>query len=420
MENKKFFNALATAAATTDTANDALYGVVLCQVGEAKGHGVLLDSIFIQQAHDSFVALHTVDGLKCRFGHPGMCFDAVGTFIGRFHNPRISEDGSQLLADLYFDPSARISPNGDMVAYVSTLAESDPKAIMSSIVFQCGPSIYKDTEGVEYLDRYDAEGNYIRGLMEYARLDELNACDLVDEGAATEGLFSNTYGVQATKLFSNEPEVLAFLQEHPRAVVLLSKAIPGFKDFYSKYSQAQPVAEPIQPTKIPMKKELSEKAKAQLIKLGRMKFDINATTTDGVDVVVVTSADAPAPGDAVNVVDADGNTTPAPDATHVINGGDFDGYAITTVDGLITEVVAPDAAPAPPATAPTESAMAAELSAVKAEFKAFKAAMAKFTNEPPLDKGADGDGLEAPKAELDPVSEQGRRFYESARRRAGK
>lgn len=415
MENKKFFNALATAAATTDTANDALYGVVLCQVGEAKGHGVLLDSIFIQQAYNSFVALHTVDGLKCRFGHPGMCFDAVGTFIGRFHNPRLSEDGTQLLADLYFDPSARISPNGDMVAYVTTLAESDPKAIMSSIVFQCGPSIYKDTEGVEYLDRYDAEGNYIRGLMEYARLDELNACDIVDEGAATEGLYSKTFAVQGVQMFRSQPEVLEFLQEHPKAVTLLSKIVPGFKDFYSKYSQAKPVAQPIeQPTpNIKPMGPLSEKAKKSLGKLGKLKFDINATTTDGVDIVIVTSSDMPAVGDAVTTVDADGATVPAPDGQHVINGGDLDGTIVTVMDGVIESIVAPDEEVAAPETSP------AEMSALKKELSALKLQVAQFSGAPKLPvPGADGQGDSKPKS-YDPVTEANRKAFEAKKKELG-
>lgn len=94
-------------------------GVSVCTVGEAKGHGVNLDSEFIQRVAELGSAKS--NGLKARFGHPNMCSTALGTFIGRFKNFRQVEN--QVKADLFLSNEAKSTPHGDLYSYVLGMAK---------------------------------------------------------------------------------------------------------------------------------------------------------------------------------------------------------------------------------------------------------------------------------------------------------
>ena len=80
-------------------------GVSVCTEGEAKGHGVHLDSEFIQTVTDLGNAKK--QGLKARFGHPNMCSTALGTFIGRYKN--FTVEGNKAKADLFLSVQHRSS-----------------------------------------------------------------------------------------------------------------------------------------------------------------------------------------------------------------------------------------------------------------------------------------------------------------------
>jgi hypothetical protein len=115
---------------------DVIKRCSIVTVGEALGHGVFLDENFVAECYAQASSLKT--GLKARFGHPNMCNEALGTTLGRFKNFSLSPDGKQLFGDLHFAKSAKITPHGDLAAYVTQLAEDDPEAFGTSIVFQIG------------------------------------------------------------------------------------------------------------------------------------------------------------------------------------------------------------------------------------------------------------------------------------------
>jgi hypothetical protein len=67
------------AGSKVDKEKRIISDVILCQVGEAKGHGVHLEQSFIDAGIAYAQKHHTKVGMKCRFGHPAMSNDALGT-----------------------------------------------------------------------------------------------------------------------------------------------------------------------------------------------------------------------------------------------------------------------------------------------------------------------------------------------------
>jgi hypothetical protein len=390
--------------------------VAICRAGEAKGHGVYLDEDFIA----AVVAMgNAADGLKCRFGHPSICFETLGTYLGKFRNFR-QVDGGKAIADLHMDPVAKNTPNGDLYTYVLNLCQSAPDTFGCSIQFASGE-----------LYHIDADGNKVAGSADdetqptFIGIEDLLACDVVESPAATDSFFSNkkySVAVQMAQFFEAYPEAQKFLQSQPALMRFFEQQIPGARNFFKSLSNTQTSM-----------KQLSEKAKAALRKLGKLKFDINATTTDGVEIVVITSGDQPAIGDAVEVVGTDGSRTPAADGTHVINGGDLDGQIIETTNGVISSISTPDPNPAdPPSETTITDPMLAEkeLSSVKKELGEVRKELGEVRKElgelkakfgaMPADfhtQGGGEDPEKKDKKEVSPWNKEGERAYEQGKRR---
>ena len=162
--------------------------VSVCSKGEARGHGIHLEESFIMELlSQGEKARH---GIKCRFGHPSPYNDGIGTLIGVFKNFKLSDDKSQIYADLYLSESAKKSPNGNLFDYTLSLAEHHPKHFGTSIV-NIEPEYYQyDKTGVkkEILGYSD----YNPDKEIFMKLGFFQACDLVDSPAANPaGLFSN-------------------------------------------------------------------------------------------------------------------------------------------------------------------------------------------------------------------------------------
>lgn len=158
-----------------------ILGYAVMTIGEAKGHGVEIDSETIDQTVELGQA--TGDrGLKTRFTHPNMSSDGMGTFLGRSKNFR--RDGDKCRADLHLSPRAFDGPRGDLGSYVLDLAESDPDMFGSSVVITYKLGYRLNEDGTRQRDK---EGEPLPPLV---RLEKLHACDIVDEPAANEGLFS--------------------------------------------------------------------------------------------------------------------------------------------------------------------------------------------------------------------------------------
>lgn len=214
------------AETSVDRENRVIYGYSVITRGEALGHYFWIDGTALDQTVAfGKAAAQKGRGIKCRFTHPDICNNALGKFLGRARNFRL--DGDQVRADLYLADAASNAPDGDLATYVMTLAEEDPDAFATSIVFTHDNQSesefkkehtkwddIKDTKIFKSPDP-DNEKN-----LPHVRLASLNANDIVDEGAANEGLFGreslNHLAASADRFLSfaflggNRPEESAF------------------------------------------------------------------------------------------------------------------------------------------------------------------------------------------------------------------
>lgn len=218
-----------------DTEAGIIYDVVMCQEGEAKGHGVHLEADFIEGLIAYDKKYFGKVGLKGRFGHPNASDDTMGTQLGVFTNFRKREENGkmQAIADLHLLKSASISPtHPGMREWVLQIAEERPDFVMLSIVFM-GSGYYQRDEKNKKVKvwAYDDEGNWLYSNSQmpvYVEFDEKKGAahfytDLVESGAATENLFSNQvnthlYAAQVDTFLSDNPHLVEFLKQNPDAV----------------------------------------------------------------------------------------------------------------------------------------------------------------------------------------------------------
>jgi hypothetical protein len=172
--------------------------------GEALGHGVWLDRQFVEGVHEQVKATGT-KGLKMRFTHPGLSSDGMGSFLGRGKNG-VTRDGVTY-ADIHFAKSAHKTPDGDLASYVMDMAEEDPEAFGTSIVFEpdYGAEEKFISENKDKDGRYRSPDPNNSKNYPHARLAKLRAADVVDEPAANpNGLFRRGQDIadEAEKLCS--------------------------------------------------------------------------------------------------------------------------------------------------------------------------------------------------------------------------
>lgn len=200
-----------------DRENGILHGVILAQVGEAKGHDVHLEQEFIDTIVSYANEHYSEIGLKARFGHPSMSDTTMGKQLGKFLNFRT--DGNKAVADLHVLKAANNSPTHPKMAdWVFDMAENDADFIMNSIVF-AGDGYYQYNAEGEKVEGYDIEGEKV-----YIKLGDLHYSDLVEAGAATDNLFSNQFNqdkfaVQAIDFVKEHPALHSFLKDNPHKLV---------------------------------------------------------------------------------------------------------------------------------------------------------------------------------------------------------
>ena len=192
-------------AGIIDFEKGIIRGITIAKIGPAKGHDGLIDKTFLLQLVN--MAASRPQGIKARFGHPNMCATALGTYLGRFFN--YSSDGSSVTADLHLDDSARYTPNGNLFDYVLKMAQSNPDMFGASIVFEAGE--FEFSESV-------VDGKLVKTRL--FRLKELRATDIVDEPAATNGLFSaDSVPALATQFLDQNPALAEFIFSKPESVI---------------------------------------------------------------------------------------------------------------------------------------------------------------------------------------------------------
>jgi len=241
-----------------DEHTGVIKNVVLAREGIAKGHGVHLDSTFISKLVELGNGIEA--GVKARFGHPNMCSDALGTYIGRFKNFRVIED--KAYADLHMDEVAKKSPKGDLYSYVFGMAKSNPDMFGNSIVFRAGESRFEEEigENEEVITK------------EYTSIVALMASDLVDTPAATESLFSEDLTAsKVTEFLESNPEVEEILFNKPE---LIEQFLNRYENYKSKKNK--------------MEKSFSDKVKDALVSFGLLSEKVEETVEETVETPVAT------------------------------------------------------------------------------------------------------------------------------------
>lgn len=267
---KKWFSTGFTGGgvAKVDKDKGHLKGMVSVRQGEAKGHGMWCDATFIQQVAD---AINGTDdkGLKARFGHPNMCSDALGTFIGRWKNAAVSKikvpagyrggpdeegDDVECRADLFLSTTAKDTPSGDLYQYVIGMATKEPDMCGASIVFSrdrdAERAFYdanqeeftvKDASGkvVETKKQFKSPDSNNKRNLPHARLKALHAADIVDDPAATEGMFSGASGAalasNVTEWLDTHPEIFEALTKDPSMIDVLERYADELRPFFERY-----------------------------------------------------------------------------------------------------------------------------------------------------------------------------------------
>jgi hypothetical protein len=145
-----------------DKDNGVLAGVSVISCGQAVGHDLVIDSRTLEQVKELGAQFN--DGLKVRMNHPKKGQEApVQSIIGCLKNFRV--EGKKTCADLH------LLKSDEHYDKIIEMAEKMPENFGLSIVFSGKPEQEED--------------------ISLARIQEIYACDLVDDPAANvTGLFS--------------------------------------------------------------------------------------------------------------------------------------------------------------------------------------------------------------------------------------
>lgn len=215
-----------------DVEHGIIRDVVMVEEGEAKGHGVHLEEEFINDlvAYDQ---LHFSErGVKARLGHPGASDNTMGMQLGFFRNVRKRrKDGKmQAIGDLHLLDSADQSPTKpNMRAWMLSMAAEAPDFVMSSIVFRIGALYQRKANGHKRpvgMNKWGEPEGHDPELPVFVEFGEHGAhyyTDLVEQGAATDSLFStqvndHLYVAQAERFLEEHPHLIKFINQHPEKV----------------------------------------------------------------------------------------------------------------------------------------------------------------------------------------------------------
>ena len=234
--------------ASVDAEKHTLHDAVMIRPGEALGHDLWIDAQFCQDVIAR--ANERGDkGLKARFGHPNMCSEALGTFLGRWKGLKADAAG-RVTGDLFLSSTAAESPKGDLRKYVEEMAAKEPEHFGASIVFSRDEeaenafmqahlrpeSHMGDPEGQKFQSPDPAN---TRNLP-HARCAELHAADLVDDPAATDGMFAGIGGAslaaEMTEWLDLHPQVLNALNDDPALVNIVERYADQLKPFLARYN----------------------------------------------------------------------------------------------------------------------------------------------------------------------------------------
>ena len=291
-----------------DAEKGVIYGVVLAQKGMNK-NGTYFSERFLNELKDKGEERGYI---KARFGHPTMCNNSLGSYIGRYKNFRVEDE--KLFGDLYLDEIAKdtnVEGRGiTMYDYIMRMAQSNSDMFGNSIVILAN---YVIEEYEEDGEKKEADGH---------ELIEWISSDLVDDPAATDSLFhsADDLGVKITDFLDENPQIFEILEKEPEVL----------EDFFSRYEAYLGRKN----NKKNMKKGVFARAVKAL--LGKSSFDVDLTLANGDIITVETEAEEPAVGDKVKQ-----KTDGGEDAEKPLADGDYllkDERTLVVEGGVIKEI----------------------------------------------------------------------------------
>lgn len=213
-----------------DHENGIIKDVVMVEEGEAKGHEVHLESEFIADLVAYDQKYFSSRGVPARFGHPGASDNTMGMQMGFYKNvrKRKGDQGQmQAIADLHLLDAAEVSPTRpNMKSYVLQMAEEAPDFIMSSIVFMPGKYYQRKGNGHKnyVASPWSADPEMGNVFVEFGEDGRHFFTDLVDQGAATNNLFSaqsnpHLFVSQAELFLADNPQLAQFIIANPAKVL---------------------------------------------------------------------------------------------------------------------------------------------------------------------------------------------------------
>jgi hypothetical protein len=201
-----------------------------------------------------------------------MCSDALGTFLGRWKGLATGADGV-VRGVLHLSSTAAESPKGDLRNYVEQMAAKEPDHFGTSIVFSRDWEAEDEfmSANVKEFEEYDETtgkptGNKVKRFqspdpanvknLRHARISALHAADLVDDPAATDGMFSGAGGAalaaRVSEWLDTHPEVLKAFGDDAGMLTILERYATQLRPFVDRYNANHPevaaeTATPIQP-----------------------------------------------------------------------------------------------------------------------------------------------------------------------------
>jgi len=291
-----------------DAEKGVIYGVVLAQKGMNK-NGTYFSERFLNELK----AKGDERGyIKARFGHPTMCNNSLGSYIGRYKNFKVEDE--KLFGDLYLDDITKdtnVEGRGiTMFDYIMRMAQSNSDMFGNSIVILAN---YVIEEYEDDGEKKEADGH---------ELIEWISSDLVDDPAATDSLFhsADDLGVKITDFLDENPQIFEILEKEPKIL----------GDFFSRYEAYLGRKN----NKKNMKKGVF--ASALVAMFGKSLFDVDLTLANGDIITVETEAEEPAVGDKVKQ-----KTDGGEDADKPLADGDYllkDERTLVVEGGVIKEI----------------------------------------------------------------------------------
>ena len=331
---------------SVDIATGTIKGVTIVQQGLNK-NGYVINEQFIKDVVK--LGNESTMGVKSRFGHPNLCDDALGTFLGRYTNftyelmpeKSMGNPKGQMLcvkADLKLDAAAKLSPKGDLYSYVLKMAADNSDMFGNSIAFKVADEVETETIGE---DEYDAP-----------TITSLLASDLVDSPAATNSLFNSDtdFAALATEFLDENPQMIELLKSKPEVV----------ESFMSKYLNNNTMKEEEKNPILKAINDLKEKVLSVLPKheeLGEKNGTMCMSTEDSsLHTILHGKKETPSPGH--KVVDGEGSASPDGEY-HLMAGGKKNGKTAKVAGGEVSSVSKIDDGDGPDAEPDNDEAMSA-------------------------------------------------------------